>query len=427
MDIRHTRRPSGAEAILEPVPSSHAVTIGFWFPLGSGIEAESERGYTHFLEHMLFKGTEKRDARTLARQAERAGGYLNAFTERSMLCLHCTLPADRWRDAVELLGDMAFHSVLDPEDLEREREVVHSEVLAARDDHEEDAADEFHGRIWPGHPLARRVAGEPEDVLRASRDDLYRFYRAFLTPDNLTVTAAGNFDPGVLETALDSALAGSLRGIRVPSLLPPGYRPGTWTLPASTGQVYLVAGMALPPDLTRETLAALDVLTCAFGESSSSRLFQNIREARGLCYSIGSAYASAPEFGVYYLTAVCSPSNFPSLWDMIRIELDALKDKGFEEEEVSEAVAHIHGQDMVASDDTEVRMRALARQRFRFGRADPYEVFSDQIFRVDLDQVNTARQLLFESPMSVLAYGRIGTRIRRSLGVSESGDDAWKR
>lgn len=421
MAILQSRRPSGAAAVLETVPSSHSVTIGFWFPLGSGIEKDSERGYTHFVEHMLFKGTATRDARTLARQAERAGGYLNAFTEKNTLCIHCTLPADRWSDAVELLADMAFRSVFDPVEFRRERDVIRSEVLAARDDPEEDAADEFHARVWSGHPLARRVAGEPEDVDKVDRDGLFRFYRDYVVPGNLTVSAAGNFDPVRLESELDAALDGVPAGRAVPVAEEPEFRPGSWFRSASAGQVYLVSGFELPPGLAREDLAALDALNCAFGESSSSRLFQNIREARGLCYSIGSSYASAREYGMFYVTAASSPSSFPRLWDMIRGELDDLRTAGLTEEEVAEAVAHIHGQDTVAADDTETRMRTLARQWMRFGRAEPYETFCGGILGVDRERVLAARDLIFRGASGVLAYGRIGARIRNALGAAGNG------
>lgn len=421
MEIRQTLRPSGAAAVLEPVPASHSVTIGFWFPLGSGAEEYSERGYTHFVEHMLFKGTATRDARTLARQAERAGGYLNAFTEKSTLCLHCTLPSDRWADAVDLLSDMSFRSVFDPEEFRKEKDVIRSEVLAARDDPEEDAGDEFHARVWSGHPLAGRVAGEPEDVDRVDRDGLYRFYRDYLVPGSLTVSAAGNFDPERLESALDAVLEGVPEGRIVPAVARPDFHPGSWVCPASSGQVYLVTGFELPPGLSREELAALDVLACAFGESSSSRLFQNIRESRGLCYSIGSSYVSARDYGMFYITAACAPSNFPRLWDMIRSELDDLRESGLTEEEIAEAAAHIHGQDTVAADDTEIRMRTLARQRMRFDRAEPYEDFSGRILEVDLPAVHAVRDKVFRGPPGALAYGRIGARVRRSLGAAENG------
>lgn len=421
MEIRQTLRPSGAASALEPVPASHSVTVGFWFPVGSGAETESERGFTHFVEHMLFKGTSTRDARTLARQAERAGGYLNAFTEKTALCIHCTLPSDRWPLAVELLADMAFRSRFDEEEFSKERDVIRSEVLAARDDPEEDAADEFHARVWAGHALARRVAGEPEDIERIDRTELLRFYRENLVPSNLTVTAAGRFDPDLFEAALDSALEGVPGGRRMPTLPRPDFHPGAWFRSTRAGQVYLVSGFELPAGLSREDLAALDVLTCAFGESSSSRLFQNIREARGLCYSIGSSYVGAREFGIFYVTAASSPSNFPQLWDMIRVELEDLRVRGLTEEEVSEAAAHIHGQDLVAADDTETRMRTLARQVLRFGRAEPYEVFCDGILRVDSDRVSAVRDMIFRGPLGVLAYGRTGYRVLRSLGLSAEG------
>ena len=130
---------------------------------------------------------------------------------------------------------------------------------------------------------------------------------------------------------------------------------------------------------------------------------------------------SARDYGMFYITAACAPSNFPRLWDMIRSELDDLRESGLTEEEIAEAAAHIHGQDTVAADDTEIRMRTLARQRMRFGRAEPYEDFSGRILEVDLPAVHAVRDKVFRGPPGALAYGRIGARVRRSLGAAENG------
>ncbi len=416
MDIRSSRRPSGAAYVLEREPHSHAVSLGFWFTAGSGTESESERGFTHFAEHMLFKGTTTRDARSLAGGIERAGGYLNAFTEKNNLCLHCTLPASNWPIAVEFLGDMAFRSVFDPREFEREKDVIRSEVLAVRDDPEEDSADEYHARIWEGHPLSRRVAGDSEDVCRINRDSLYAYYLDRFKPLNLVVSAAGDFEPEAMEDALDRILEGFPRGLRVSKPLPPAFKNGYWTHPASTGQVYLIAGTVVEKRFTRKELNALDALNCAFGESSSSRLFQNIREAYGLCYSIGSSFASSDSLGAFYITAASSARQFPRLWDRIQVEVESLRRNGLDEKEVSDAVAHLYGQDVVSADDMETRMRVLARQWLRDGFAEPYVEFIDRIRSVDLNQVLEARDTLFASPLSALAYGRIGVGVRRALG-----------
>lgn len=422
MDIQSSVRPSGAACVLERVPYSHSVTIGFWFPLGSGTEGKDEHGFTHFVEHMMFKGTQKRNARDLALEAERAGGYLNAFTERNCLCIHCTLPRERWETALELLGDMAFHSIFAPEEFEREKSVIHSEVLAVRDDPEEDASDEYHIRIWKGHPLSLRIAGEPEDVERTERDPLYRYYRTHFTPANVVVAAAGDFDPEAFNASLDRLLSVVPSGQPCARLSTPGYFPGSYVHPASSGQVYLVAGTVFLGDLTRDDLCALDVLNCAFGESSSSRLFQNIREKEGICYSIGSSVASAQSFGAFYISAASSASAFPRLWGMIRKELDSLREGGLSVTEVADAVAHLYGQDVVAADDTDTRMRALARQWMRFASAEPYLGMAERIRTVDMDRVSRVRDLIFAAPLSVLAYGRVTRGIRRALEIPDGGE-----
>jgi predicted Zn-dependent peptidase len=416
MGIQPSIRPSGTACVLERVSYSYSVTIGFWFPIGSGTEKESERGFTHFVEHMMFKGTETRSACLLAQEAERAGGYLNAFTERNCLGIHCTLPKDSWTIALDLLADMAFHSVFSSEEFEHEKAVVYSEVLSVKDDPDEDSSDEYHRRIWEGHPLSRRIAGEPEEVEKIQRDDLYRYYQANFSPASLTVTAAGDFDPCEFEKRLDGLLGGIPRGNPIAQILPPKYKPGKWTHPAATGQIYLVAGTVFSDSLSRDDLCAMDALNCAFGESSSSRLFQNIREKEGICYSIGSSFASTESLGAFYISAVSSASAFPRLWSMIQKELDALRKEGLSKVEMDDAVAHIYGQDIVAADDTDTRMRALARQWLRYAQAEPYIEMAGRIHSVNMERVQHVCDLVFSSPLSVLAYGRITQGVRKALG-----------
>ena len=295
---------------------------------------------------------------------------------------------------------------------------MRSEALAALDDPEEDSSDVFHARIWQGHALSKRVAGEPEDIEKIDCVRLTKYYRETFHPANLTISVAGSFDLDEVENALESILRDMPQRTRVQCPAPPDYRFGSWAHIASTGQVYLVAGTVLPKNLSREEIFALDALSCAFGETSSSRLFQNIRESCGLCYSIGSSFASTELYTVFYVSAVSAASTFPRLWDMIRKELDKLRAGGLSEEEVSEAVAHIYGQDIVAADDTDVRMRALARQWMRFGCVEPYMDLAKRIRAVSVADVRAARDTLFSAPFSVLAYGRIGAGVRKALGLS---------
>ncbi len=183
--------PCGAALAAETAEGTRSFAAGFWFPIGSRHEAPRERGFVHFVEHMAFKGTLRRNAAAISREIDRVGGYLNAFTDRDSICLHCQVPGPYWRLALDVLCDMALASTFRPEDFEREREVIVSEILSASDDPEECSHDRFLSSIWPGDPLSRKIAGEPEDIRRITRDALYAFYEAELSPRSLLVTTSG--------------------------------------------------------------------------------------------------------------------------------------------------------------------------------------------------------------------------------------------
>jgi predicted Zn-dependent peptidase len=196
------RLPRGAALAAELAEGARSFAVGLWFPMGSRHEAPRERGFVHFVEHMVFKGGSRFSAAELSRQIERVGGYLNAFTDRDSICVHCQVPAARWKLALDLLVDMLFRSTFAEADFQREREVITSEILSARDDPEECSHDAFLAAIWPGDPLSRRIAGEPEDMRRITRDALYDFYRAEFGPSRLLVSAAGPVPPGDIAAEL---------------------------------------------------------------------------------------------------------------------------------------------------------------------------------------------------------------------------------
>ncbi|MEI6873777.1 MAG: pitrilysin family protein, partial [Spirochaetota bacterium] len=204
--------PHGAALYAEQVPGARSFAVGFWFPIGSRHEAPRERGFVHFVEHLLFKGTRKRDAMDIARSIDRVGGYINAFTERDLLCVHCTVPASRWELAIEVLLDMCFASTFPMVEVDKERGVIVSEILASRDDPEETAHDLFLERIWPGDPMARPIAGTPEEVGVASRDDLWLYYQAHIKPESLLVTFAGPDPEGMIAARIGAMLEATVHG-----------------------------------------------------------------------------------------------------------------------------------------------------------------------------------------------------------------------
>ena len=187
--IRPERLPCGAALAAELAEGARSFAAGFWFPLGSRHEAPQERGFVHFVEHMVFKGSSRRDAERISREVDRVGGYLNAFTDRDSICLHCLVPAREWKLALDVLADMAFHSLFKDEDFEREREVIVNEILSGRDDPEECSHDELLEAIWPGEGSEAGLDGElPSWGLVLAREA-----RAMPPIDRPTVTGAFPF------------------------------------------------------------------------------------------------------------------------------------------------------------------------------------------------------------------------------------------
>jgi predicted Zn-dependent peptidase len=196
--IRTARLDSRSQVILESVRNTDVVSIGFWNICGSRDEARPEAGFSHFLEHMIFKGTLRRSAFQIAREVERVGGYLNAFTEKEVTCFYCTLPAEDVELAVDVLADMYFNSLLDPREIEKEKAVVINEIQTAEDNPEEKAHQLYLEGLWNGHELSRKITGESQEVSAIGREELERFYRERFTPAHTVITASGRLEPEAL-------------------------------------------------------------------------------------------------------------------------------------------------------------------------------------------------------------------------------------
>lgn len=356
---------SGASVLSERVPGAGAVSIGFWFPRGSRHEGEGTRGYSHFVEHMLFKGTPARGAREIAREIDRVGGYINAFTEREHTCVHCVLPLESFRIALDVLCDMVFASSFPETEFEKERSVIINEILSSQDDPEEMANETFLAGIWPDQDLSRPIAGEVDDARSATRDGLYAFYRERYVPGALLVTVAGDLDPEMVASMLDDRLSpGPAAPPASVPLVPPVFSPGSRYVATRMQQVQLYFGTQVDGPFTGKDYYALSVLDCAFGESMSSRLFQKLREGMGYCYTVHSYAGFGTDFALWCVYASTTSGQARSLVDALSDEFSALAEGGITEVEIEEAKSHLAGSLAVASSDMEHRMKRLARQHY---------------------------------------------------------------
>jgi len=372
--------PGGAKLLLERVGGTSSASIGFWYPYGSRDEAPAERGASHFCEHMMFKGTPSRSARDIAREIDRVGGYLNAFTERECVCFHCTVPSSAVPVALRVLCDMVLRSSFDEAEFDKEKGVIVSEIVSADDDPEEAAFDAYLGSAWPGHPISRKITGEAAEVALLERDGVRDFYARRFMPDGLVVAVAGSVDPeavrGLLEDGLSLAARLPLSAERPPRPAPapssgdaPAFRPASAWKKADVRQVILHCGLSVPCGRGLSEYDALTAFNCAFGDSMSSRLFQRIREDKGYCYSVFSFFSLARDASLWTVTGSSTRLSFPRFLDAVLGEIRALASDPLSDAEIDEAILHLSGSALIASEDMEHRMKRMARQYLADGKA----------------------------------------------------------
>jgi predicted Zn-dependent peptidase len=408
----------GVELMVDPMPRSSGVAIGFWFDVGSAYERNEERGLSHFVEHMVFKGAGDRTAQELSRAIDRVGGYLNAFTEREAVCLHCLIPAEHTMLALDILLDMAYKPRFSKDEFEREKDVIRNEIMAAEDDLEEASQDEFIAMTYRGHPAARRIAGRVVDIQLTDFEKLQIFHDERFVRGPLTVSVAGAVDPGLIAARVASSL---------PSI---GMRSITWNpgpvrfarerrmVKAPGSQVFVLTGLSIGGGISEDEFWRLAAASSAFGESMSSRLFMRLREEQGLCYSVSSSFSLSRMANLWGVSSSTSPSQLARFAVAYLEESRSLYETGLSEVEVEEAVSRIRGLLELASDDPEYRMKRMARQ-FMF--ESNTETIGTTMARfsvggpVNADSINSIiRSTLDPSKESVLLYGKIGQKVTQA-------------
>ncbi len=402
----------GATVILEPVAGTRTISLGFWFPFGSRHESADERGFTHFIEHMLFKGSAKRGARDIALTVDRLGGYINAFTEREAVCVYCTLPDNCVETALDVLFEMLFFSSFPQAEFEKEKTVIINEILSAEDDPEDISYDKFLSLIWPNSSLSAKIAGEASEVEEIQRDALYRFYQERFRSDNLLICAAGSMDQDRLLAEIETQLVRVLHQdnaspfkLKIES---PRYNKTLAQERSGTQQVQLFVGQPFILENSSRFFHAFSIFNCAFGESMSSRLFQRIREDRGYCYSIFSFFAFADDVGLWCVNGSTTGKLFPQLKSAVSDELELLLREGLSEEEVRDAQSHLKGSQLLASEDMEHRMKRLARQYRTNDRVLTVDEAIAELDSISTREINEmAWRSLTSGEFSVFAFGAL--------------------
>jgi predicted Zn-dependent peptidase len=361
--VRLTELPSGVRVVTEAMPAVRSVTVGFWLDCGSRDERDQQAGASHFLEHLLFKGTKRRTALEIAEAIDAVGGDLNAFTSKEYTCFYGRCLDRDLPQAVDVLGDMVTSARNRSGDVESERNVVLEEIRMHLDTPEDLVHTVFSEIHFQGHPLGREVLGSERSIRAMTRDQIHRYYRRHYTARNLVVAAAGNLRHDDVVELVGRSLVGlspngARRGPRTP---PPRLVDARSVLrPRPTEQAHLVLGGSGIGGRDDRRFAAR-VLSQAIGGGMASRLFQEVRERRGLVYSVYSCQGMHTDTGTFAVYAGTSPGKATAVLDVVRAELEAVLADGLTEAELERAQGHLAGSTVLALEDTGSRMTRIGK------------------------------------------------------------------
>ena len=410
--VRRTVLPSGLRVLTEAIPAMRSVSFGIWVAVGSRDETGSQAGAAHFLEHLLFKGTNKRSALDISAEIEAVGGETNAFTTKEYTCYYARVLDEDLPLAIDVMCDAVADSVLAAADVETERGVILEEIAMHDDEPGDEVHDLFARAVYGDHPLGRLISGTEETVTPMTRRQIQGFYRRRYTAPQIVIAAAGNLDHAAVVKLVRQALRGT--PLDTDPAAPAPHRaatPAVRTKPAATlvepketEQAHVILGCP-GIDRTDDRRFALGVLNNVLGGGMSSRLFQEIREQRGLAYSVYSYASQYADSGVFAVYAGCAPGKVDEVLDLIRAELARVAAEGITEAELARGKGMSKGSFVLGLVDTGSRMSRLAKGELLYGNLMPVDDLLARVDAVTLADVNTLAAELLGRPMSLAVVG----------------------
>ncbi len=381
---RKTTLENGIQIVTERMPQMRSVSMSVLINAGPQDEPADQVGLAHLTEHLVFQGTSSRDAMQIARMIDTVGGHIGAFTTRDYTCYYAAVLDDYRTYALDLLGDMLLNSIFPADSLEREKEAILREIAAADDSPEERAHTLLKNMVWPGQPLGRPIAGEPETVKAMTREDIIYFVHANYLPNYITIAAAGNIEHEDFVAQVRDCFWRMLAEDKPVPTQDATHRQGIAIEHRDVSQAYFSIGVPAYA-YAHPDRYSLHVLNNILGGGISSRLFRHIREERGLVYNIGSEYHAYRDSGLWVIEGSTAPEYLMSVLALTLIQMWQLvtNDYPVDEEELWKTKMQIRGQHLIASEDTYTRMSRLATQELYFGRHIGPDEILEQIDGVD--------------------------------------------
>jgi predicted Zn-dependent peptidase len=413
--VRRSVLPSGVRILSEKVPGARSATIGYWVAVGSRDEDPFTYGSTHFLEHLLFKGTAARTALDIAVSFDAVGGEHNAMTAKEYTCYYAKVQDRDLPMAVDVLSDMFTSSLIDPQEFETERGVILEELAMADDDPGDVTSERFFEAVLGDHPLGRPIGGSPETIEAVTREAVLQHYAENYRPQDLVVTVAGAVDHDELVARVIAALRRTdwnidVEGTPVSRRTPSGHlieRGSPLTVvqrPIEQANILLgVEGLAVT-DPRRSTMA---VLNSVLGGGMSSRLFQEIREERGLAYSVYSFSPSYSDAGLFGIYAGCTPAKVSQVTELMLAEFRSLARDGVTADELARANGQLSGASALALEDSDTRMSRLGRAELSMAEFVDLDEALRRLELVTADGVCELAEELVSRPLTIAAVGTI--------------------
>lgn len=403
---------NGLRLVYEKIPYVRSVSVGIWVGTGSRNEDTKNNGISHFIEHMLFKGTAKRSAKDIAECIDAIGGQINAFTGKECTCFY-TKTLDTHLDiALDVLADMFFNSEFASDDIKVEKRVVIEEIGMYEDTPEELVHDIFSEMVWNGNPLGYPILGTEKCINKFSKKVIDKYMQDFYTPINTVISVAGNFDEDTLIDLIKKYFQDwKFEGEYKQEFSPAQYQIDKVIREKDTEQVHLCMGFE-GVEHGDDRLYSLLSLNNILGGGMSSRLFQNIREKRGLVYSIYSYPSTYQGAGLFMIYAGMNPEHLQTVIDLTRDEMNLLREKGITADELKKSKEQLKGNYILGLESTNSRMNSIGKSELMLGKINTPEEVLEKIDRVSMDNVNEIIEKVLDfDKMSISAVGNIKNKL----------------
>lgn len=419
---KKTALENGIRILVEEIPHVRSATLGIWVDVGSRDETKELNGISHFIEHMMFKGTEKRTARDIAEALDAVGGQLNAFTTKEYTCYYARVLDEHFDLALDILSDMLLNSQFDTKDIEKEKNVIIEEIKMYEDSPDELVHDVLTETLWENHPLGRPIIGNEKVIADLNRDKIMQFYRKHYIPGKMVVAVAGNINfTNVVEQVAEKF--GKMKQVHVhKKLTRPSPHFNITFRRKNTEQVHLCVG-APGLELKNVHIYKLQIFNALLGGGVSSRLFQQMRELRGLVYSVYSYHASYYDTGLFCIYAGLSKQNVRKALEVIFKEINEIQKKGIEEDELKRIKDQLKGNLLLSLESVSTRMSRLGKSELYLGEVKSPDEIVGELNKVTVEDIKEiAGEMFTPEKFSLGAVGpwddSIGLRSIRDIGIS---------